>query len=67
LTFAVSAAPALADGDSARELEGMADAFRLGPSMAADAAWWMKARAFTNMDIMDGMQPLLGAAQAAFA
>ena len=62
LTFAVSAAPALADGDSARELEGMADAFRLGPSMAADAAWWMKARAFTNMDIMDGMQPLVGGA-----
>lgn len=60
IALAASGASALADGDSARELEQMEHAFRLGPSMAADAGWWMKARAFTNMDIMDGMQPLVG-------
>ena len=60
LSALASAAAARADGDSSGDLERMRGAFRLGPSMAADDAWWMTARAFTNMDTMDGVRPVFG-------
>lgn len=65
LAIAVAAHPARADGDASGELEGMRDAFRLGPSMTADAAWWMKARSFVNMDTMPGVAAMFGGAAVA--